>query len=127
MKQLFAASFLLLLSSLAFAKCGLDLYGFYGVVRDVIGKVASGAYLEISYRDNVWYEPHIVKTRADGMGYYKVVLTYYPYSGNSGEGDECGAVLKSINVLVTYRSKSNQFTGKEVRGNTTNLNFRVNY
>jgi hypothetical protein len=113
--------------SLAFAKCGLDLYGFYGVVREVDGKVASGAYVEISYRDSVWYEPHMVETRADGMGYYKVVLKYYPYSGNTGEGDECDAVLKSVNVLVTYRSKSNQFVGKEVQGNTTNLNFRVNY
>jgi len=125
-KQLFAASFLLLLPSLAFAKCELDLYDFHGVVRHLNGKVASGAYLEISYRDNVWYEPRIVETRADGMGYYKVVLKYYPYSGNSGEGDECDAVLKSVNVLVTYRSKSNQFVGREVRGNTTNLNFRVN-
>ena len=125
MKKLFATSILLLLPSSAFAKCELDLYVFYGVVRDVNGKVASGAHVEISYRDNVWYEPHIVKTRADGMGYYKMALKYYPYSGNSGEGDECEAVLKSVDVVVTYKSKPDQFVAKVVQGNITNIDFRV--
>ena len=103
------------------------MYEFFGVIREVNGTVASGAYLEISYRDNVWYEPHIVRVRADGLGFYKLALRYYPYSGNFGDGDECEAVLMSVKVAVAYKSRTSQFGERKVRGSATNFNFRVNY
>ena len=125
MIKLLAIGVFVLVPRLGGAKCMMDEYQFQGVVRESGGNSASGSHVEISYRDNVWYEPHTVKTRADGRGYYEVSLQYYPYSGDSGEGDECNSVLKSIKVVVRYKSKSHQFPMEIVRGRTTSINFRL--